>query len=108
MMARMKTTIEINDVLLQRVKRLAAERNLSLRAIVGSAPREFVDAAEQPQPAFKLRKRPFSGPWPATRARLARLGHDPGARLRRPRGMITADARTAGRRLPTGPRKPCA
>jgi hypothetical protein len=58
----MKTTIEINDALLQRAKQLAVERNVSLKAIFESALRGYLDGATQdPRPPFKLRKRTFGG-----------------------------------------------
>jgi hypothetical protein len=62
MEAGMKTTIEINDALLRRAKQLAVERNVSLKAIIESALRGYLDEATQtPRPPFKLRKRTFSG-----------------------------------------------
>ena len=43
----MKTTIEINDALLQRAKQLAVERNVSLKAIVEAALRGYLNEATQ-------------------------------------------------------------
>jgi hypothetical protein len=58
----MKTTIEINDTLLRQAKRVALERNLSLKAVVEAALRQFLNAAQVPQQAsFKLRKCTFKG-----------------------------------------------
>jgi Arc/MetJ family transcription regulator len=58
----MKTTIEINDVLLQQAKRVALERKLSLKAVVEAALREFLRAGQTPQQQpFKLRKCTFKG-----------------------------------------------
>ncbi len=58
----MKTTIEINDVLLQRAKQLAVERKLTLKAVIDAALRRFVEEIEQPpQPAPEPRKGSFRG-----------------------------------------------
>ncbi len=58
----MKTTIEINDALLQQAKRVALERKLSLKALVETALRQFLIQTEVPPPAsFKLRKCTFKG-----------------------------------------------
>jgi hypothetical protein len=58
----MKTTIEINDALFQRAKQLAVERNVSLKTVVESALRGYLDEATQgPRPPFKLRKHTFGG-----------------------------------------------
>jgi hypothetical protein len=58
----MKTTIEINDVLLQRAKQLALERHVSFKAVVETARRQFLEQAQaRPQAPFKLRKRPHYG-----------------------------------------------
>jgi Arc/MetJ family transcription regulator len=58
----MKTTIEIDDALLQHAKRVALERKLSLKAVVETALRQFLSQAEVPQQAsFKLRKCTFKG-----------------------------------------------
>ena len=77
----MKTTIEIDDVLLQQAKRVALERRLSLKALVETALRQFLDQLQVPeQPAFKLRDCSFKGEglqpgidesdWPAIRAMI--------------------------------------
>jgi Arc/MetJ family transcription regulator len=58
----MKTTIEINDALLQQAKQVALERKLSLKAVVEAALRQFLDQPQaSQQPAFKLRKCTFKG-----------------------------------------------
>lgn len=57
----MKTTLEINDVLLQRAKIHAVKRNLSLKAIVEQALRQYLDHSAVSEGAFKLRKHPFGG-----------------------------------------------
>ena len=58
----MKTTIEINDVLLRQVKQVALEHKLSLKAVVEAALRQFLHQAQGPQrPAFKLRRCTFKG-----------------------------------------------
>ena len=43
----MKTTIEINDALLQRAKQLAVEHNVSLKAIFEAALRGYLNEATQ-------------------------------------------------------------
>ena len=58
----MKTTIEINDDLFQRIKNLANERDATLKSIIEFALRRFL--SEQPQSTkkpFHLRKRSFLG-----------------------------------------------
>jgi hypothetical protein len=57
----MKTTIEINDALLMRAKQLAAERQQTLKSILETALRQFLDANTAPQTPFRLRKHPFQG-----------------------------------------------
>jgi Arc/MetJ family transcription regulator len=58
----MKTTIEIDDRLLQQAKQVALERKLSLKAVVESALRQFLDQPQTlGQPAFKLRDCSFKG-----------------------------------------------
>ena len=58
----MKTTLEINDPLLLRAKRLAAERNTTLRMVVESALRRYLDAMDNGQrPSFRLRRHTFGG-----------------------------------------------
>lgn len=57
----MKTTVEINDALLSRAKQLAAERQQTLKSILETALRQFLDANTEPQPTFKLRKHSYKG-----------------------------------------------
>lgn len=57
----MKTTIDINDALLSRAKQLAAERQQSLKSILETALRQFLDATAEPKPPFRLRKHTFCG-----------------------------------------------
>jgi hypothetical protein len=58
----MKTTIEINDTLFHEAKQLAAQRGTTLRAIVESALRHFLDPrGSGHQPAFRLRRHSFRG-----------------------------------------------
>jgi hypothetical protein len=57
----MKTTIEINDALLRRAKVHAAERNLSLKALVEQALRQYLDRGGAAPGTFKLRKHTFRG-----------------------------------------------
>jgi hypothetical protein len=61
----MKTTIEINDALLQQARQVALERKLSLKAVIESALRQFLDQPQSPeQPAFRLRDFSFKGEGP--------------------------------------------
>lgn len=58
----MKTTIEINDVLLRQAQEVALERNVSFKAVVETALRQFLNQAEAPtQPGPKPRKCTFKG-----------------------------------------------
>jgi len=56
----MKTTIEINDALLRQAKVHAAERDLSLKAVVEQALRQYLERSAAAR-GFKLRKRTFRG-----------------------------------------------
>jgi hypothetical protein len=78
----MKTTVEIADDLLARLKRQARRERKTLRALLDEALRQRL-AAPAP-PAFRLRKKPFKGKgrhpdvaegeWAAVRDRIYRLG----------------------------------
>lgn len=58
----MKTTIEINDALLQQAKHVALERKLSLKAVVEAALRQFLDQSQAaPRTAFDPRSCSFKG-----------------------------------------------
>jgi Arc/MetJ family transcription regulator len=58
----MKTTIEISDALLQAAKRMAAERNTTLRTIVeGALRRHLAAAADETQARARLRRHSFRG-----------------------------------------------
>ncbi len=58
----MKATLEISDALFLRAKRLAAERSTTLRAIVESALREYLDGAgDDRRSSFRLRRHSFRG-----------------------------------------------
>jgi len=57
----MKTTIDINDALLLKAKQLAAARQQSLKSILETALRQFLEHDEQSQASFKLRKHSFLG-----------------------------------------------
>jgi Arc/MetJ family transcription regulator len=76
----MKTTIEISDALLRAAKRMAAERNTTLRTIVETALRRHLEAAaDELQARPRLRRHSFRGrglqpglsesDWPAIRER---------------------------------------
>jgi hypothetical protein len=77
----MKTTIEINDALLERAKRYAERRRTSLRSVVEDALRKEVDREEN-APRFKLRDASYGlggmnpefeeGGWPAIRDEIYR------------------------------------
>jgi hypothetical protein len=56
----MKTTIEISDALLQAAKRMAAERNVTLRTIVEAALRRHLNAIED-EARPRLRRHSFRG-----------------------------------------------
>ena len=58
----MKTTIEISDALLRAAKRMAQERNTTLRTIIEAALRRHLEAAESEQQARpRLRRHTFRG-----------------------------------------------
>ena len=56
----MKTTVEIPDSLLEQVKRLAAQEDTSVRALVEEGLRRIVDEHKRAR-SFKLRKVSFKG-----------------------------------------------
>jgi hypothetical protein len=58
----MKTTIEIDDVLLAEARRLANERKTTLRALVEQGLRRVIDERTAPEP-FKLRDCSVAGGW---------------------------------------------
>ena len=57
----MRTTIELSDSLLARVRRIMAKRKVTLRALVEEGLRRVVDE-EQGAPPFQLRDASFKGP----------------------------------------------
>ncbi len=58
----MKTTVDISDTLFHRAKKLAAEQHQTLKAIIDSALRQYLDSASPVVNArFRLRKHPFKG-----------------------------------------------
>ena len=58
--ARMKTTIEISDALLRTAKRIAAERDTTLRTVVETALRRYLEAfSAEARP--RLRRHSFRG-----------------------------------------------
>jgi hypothetical protein len=60
--AHMKTTIEISDALLQAAKRMAVDRNVTLRAIVETALRRRLETvANEAQARPVLRRHSFRG-----------------------------------------------
>jgi hypothetical protein len=59
--AHMKTTVELNDALVLRAKTLAAQRQQTLKSILETALRQFLDATIETPTPFKLRKSSFRG-----------------------------------------------
>ena len=58
----MKTTVEISDALLRAAKRMAVERNMTLRLVIEAALRRYVEAAaDETQSRPALRRRSFRG-----------------------------------------------
>jgi len=57
----MKTTIDIADSLLADARRLAAERNTTLRAVVESGLRQVLAERRQRREPFRLRRATFKG-----------------------------------------------
>ena len=60
--SQVKTTVDISDALFHRAKKLAAEQNQTLKAVIDSALRQYLDSASPVgKPQFKLRKHAFKG-----------------------------------------------
>jgi hypothetical protein len=58
----MKTTVEISDALLRAAKRMAAERNMTLRTIIETALRRHLETtAEEARARPRLRRHSFRG-----------------------------------------------
>lgn len=57
----MKTTIDIPDSLLLQAKKLAAERNTTLKALVESALREVLASASRPRRRYRFETHTFEG-----------------------------------------------
>lgn len=57
----MKTTVDINDALFLQVKQLAAKRQQTLKSLLESALRQFLEANADGSPSFRLRKHTFCG-----------------------------------------------
>ena len=60
MVTHMKTTIEIAPAVLERGKRLARERGMTLRALVEEGLLKVIEERER-KPAFKLKRIAFTG-----------------------------------------------
>jgi predicted transcriptional regulator len=56
----MKTTVEISDDLAEAVRRLAAEENTTLRALIEAGLRRILEERQQ-VPSFRLRDASFAG-----------------------------------------------
>jgi predicted transcriptional regulator len=60
--AHMKTTVEISDALLRAAKRMAAERNMTLRTMIEAALRRYLEAtADAAHARPRLRRHSFRG-----------------------------------------------
>jgi hypothetical protein len=57
----MKTTIDIPDSLLRQAKKLAAERNTTLKSLIETALREVLAGTSRPRKRFRLDTRTFGG-----------------------------------------------
>lgn len=57
----MKTTVDIANELFRRAKRVAGEQGITMREIIESALRSFLQSRAAPSRPFKLRKQPFTG-----------------------------------------------
>lgn len=57
----MKTTIDIPDNLLRQARKLARERNTTLKAIIESALRDALAAGKRPRKKFRLKTHTFKG-----------------------------------------------
>jgi Bacterial antitoxin of type II TA system, VapB len=58
----MKTTLDISDALFNEAKAVARRRGTTLRSVVESALRQYLDdPGSQRRPAFRLRRHAFKG-----------------------------------------------
>ncbi len=57
----MKTTIDIPDPIYKNIKKLAAEKGLTFKAIIEAAVREYLEYPHRRRPSFRLKKHPFGG-----------------------------------------------
>lgn len=57
----MKTTIDINDTLLLEAKQLAAKQQQTLKSILETALRQFLETHTDAAASFRLRKHTFRG-----------------------------------------------
>ncbi|MBE9078647.1 DUF2191 domain-containing protein [Romeria aff. gracilis LEGE 07310] len=57
----MKTTVEINDNLLLQAKQLAAKRQQTLKSVLESALRQFLENNAESRLPFRLQKHSFRG-----------------------------------------------
>lgn len=62
----MKTTVDIADSLLRRLRRRAADEGTTLKALLTEAIRNYLGAPRGPQRAFKLRDGSVPGRGPAS------------------------------------------
>jgi len=61
MVSNMKTTIDIADSLLQQARKMAKERNTTIKAIVEAALREQITRQKRPKARFRLDTPTFGG-----------------------------------------------
>jgi len=57
----MKTTVDIPDSLLRQARKLAAERNTTLKALIEAALRDALAATSRPRRRFRLETHTFGG-----------------------------------------------
>jgi hypothetical protein len=61
MVAHMKTTIDIADALLEQARKMARERNTTIKAILEAALREQIAKGKRPRARFQLETPTFEG-----------------------------------------------
>lgn len=69
--ARMKTTVEISDALLEEARKIAAREQVPVRTLIEQGLRQVVAQRRRRGPAFRLRKATFKGQGLSAEARAA-------------------------------------
>ncbi len=57
----MKTTVELNDVLISQLKKQAREKSITMKELMETALRLYLDKQERPQKKFRFINHSFKG-----------------------------------------------